>query len=170
MNSVYDSREEFASGQRVVSGVQGALRSVREAYRRAIRERGLEPEQLELLTLLIDGPKRPPEIFELLALTSDDPAALLQQSIGKRHIKFDAQGRLRIARDGMRLLATLTPTLDEMNRRWRERLAQAFPEMRLDLFFGMLRTASRANSSIPPPDDGHPIGDENENSSKGETR
>ena len=57
MSSVFHPRVPLASGARVVSGVQGALRTVRRAYESAIRQSGLEPEQFDLLTLLVGGRK-----------------------------------------------------------------------------------------------------------------
>ena len=170
MSSVFHPQLPSASGPRVVSGVQGALRAVRRAYESAIRQSGLEPEQFDLLTLLIGGRKDLHEVFESLAMTSEDPAALVRRSIDLRFAEFDADGQLMITRDGLHHLATLKPTLEEMNRQWREKLSQAFPATPLDRFFGMLRTESFPDTSIPPRKEGHPIEDERKNSPKGETR
>lgn len=103
-------------------------------------------------------------------MTSEDPAAVVRQSIDLRFAEFDADGQLMITRDGSRHLATLKPMLEEMNRQWREKLSRAFPATPLDRFFGMLRTESFADTSTPPCEDGHPIEAEHENSRKGETQ
>ena len=117
MKSIVRQAEPSASGRQIMRSIQRALRGVREAYGRAIRECGMEPEQFDLLTLLIEGPKHADEIAESLALTSDDPDALVRRSIAEEHVRFDARGRLTVTRDAIRLLETLKPTLEEINRR-----------------------------------------------------